>query len=176
MSLTICSLLSGEESFESEMQKALDNIQLDRTITTEADKPEDKPNVTNTTPVDTSAVTPAVTSAVVSDNSAKFKSFTLKETTPSSVVESRPYSDYTRGISDGRPKPNISSPLTSETTKNSTNSTINGRLRSIDSDEVRVMQKVLAKEIELSAEECAKILHSTDWDVHKAIKCIVSVG
>ncbi|KAH9426503.1 hypothetical protein DERP_013685 [Dermatophagoides pteronyssinus] len=44
--------------------------------------------------------------------------------------------------------------------------------RNIDSDEVRVMQKVLSNEINLTAEECAKILDSTDWDIHKAIKCI----
>nr|XP_027203275.1 activated Cdc42 kinase-like [Dermatophagoides pteronyssinus] len=46
------------------------------------------------------------------------------------------------------------------------------RHRNIDSDEVRVMQKVLSNEINLTAEECAKILDSTDWDIHKAIKCI----
>lgn len=28
----------------------------------------------------------------------------------------------------------------------------------------------------LSEEECAQILHTTEWDIHKAIKCVVSVG
>ncbi|XP_015790964.1 tyrosine-protein kinase PR2 isoform X1 [Tetranychus urticae] len=41
-----------------------------------------------------------------------------------------------------------------------------------DPDEVRVMQKVLANEIQLSTEECIKILRTTGCDIHKAIKCV----
>jgi hypothetical protein len=44
--------------------------------------------------------------------------------------------------------------------------------RGHNSDEVRVMQKVLANEVHLEAEECVNILEGTSWDVHKAIKCI----
>lgn len=44
-----------------------------------------------------------------------------------------------------------------------------GRARGIDSDEVRIMQKVLAKEV-VTPEECLAALNETDWDMHKAIK------
>ncbi|RWS30640.1 tyrosine-protein kinase PR2-like protein [Leptotrombidium deliense] len=47
-----------------------------------------------------------------------------------------------------------------------------GREKGSESDEVRVMQKVLANEVQLSAEECIHILHETNWNVHNAIKCI----
>lgn len=39
-------------------------------------------------------------------------------------------------------------------------------------DSVRVMQKVLASEVNISAEECIQLLSSTSWDVHNAIKCV----
>ncbi|XP_053202708.1 activated Cdc42 kinase-like [Panonychus citri] len=41
-----------------------------------------------------------------------------------------------------------------------------------DPDEVRVMQKVLANEIQLSTEECIRILRTTGCDIHKAVKCV----
>nr|XP_042910859.1 activated Cdc42 kinase-like [Parasteatoda tepidariorum] len=44
-----------------------------------------------------------------------------------------------------------------------------GRSRGVDSDEVRIMQKVLAKEL-VTPEECISALNETDWDMHKAIK------
>lgn len=44
--------------------------------------------------------------------------------------------------------------------------------KSIDSDEVRVMQKVLQNEISLDPEECVDLLNRTDWDVHRAIKAV----
>ncbi|XP_035218057.1 activated Cdc42 kinase-like [Stegodyphus dumicola] len=44
-----------------------------------------------------------------------------------------------------------------------------GRSQGIDSDEVRIMQKVLAKEL-VTPEECLVALNETDWDMHKAIK------
>lgn len=44
-----------------------------------------------------------------------------------------------------------------------------GRSRGIDSDEVRIMLKVLAKE-SVTREECLTALNETDWDVHTAIK------
>ncbi|XP_054719858.1 activated Cdc42 kinase-like [Uloborus diversus] len=44
-----------------------------------------------------------------------------------------------------------------------------GRTRGIDSDEVRIMQKVLAKEI-VTPEECLIALNETDWNMHNAIK------
>ncbi|RWS16232.1 Tyrosine-protein kinase PR2-like protein [Dinothrombium tinctorium] len=47
-----------------------------------------------------------------------------------------------------------------------------GREKGSDSDEVRVMQKVLANEVQVSADECMDILHDTNWNVHNAIKCI----
>lgn len=43
-----------------------------------------------------------------------------------------------------------------------------GRARGMDSDEVRIMQKVLKGEV--NPEECVGALNETDWDVHKAIK------
>ncbi|KAG8195414.1 hypothetical protein JTE90_013872 [Oedothorax gibbosus] len=45
-----------------------------------------------------------------------------------------------------------------------------GRSRGIDSDEVRIMKKVLAKEQVVSPEECLSSLNDVDWDTHKAIK------
>lgn len=66
----------------------------------------------------------------------------------------------------------------------------NSKGKGYDSDEVRVMQKVLANEasyslnyvkhliriinfqVQLSAHECMDILQCTQFDVHKAIKCI----
>ncbi|CAG2119098.1 unnamed protein product [Medioppia subpectinata] len=65
-----------------------------------------------------------------------------------------------------------SSRATSSYSSFTADSTPGAKKKGVDSDEVRVMQKVLANETNLSSEECAKILHSTDWDVHKAIKCI----
>lgn len=44
-----------------------------------------------------------------------------------------------------------------------------GPSRGVDSDEVRIMQKVLAKE-RVGAEECLVALNEVDWDVHKGIK------
>ncbi|XP_037512501.1 activated Cdc42 kinase-like [Rhipicephalus sanguineus] len=44
-----------------------------------------------------------------------------------------------------------------------------GPARGVDSDEVRIMQKVLAKEC-VGAEECLVALNEVDWDVHKGIK------
>ena len=44
--------------------------------------------------------------------------------------------------------------------------------KGLESDEVRVMQKVLAKEVTLEAEECLEILNQTEWDVHRGIKCV----
>ncbi|CAN7986964.1 unnamed protein product [Ixodes hexagonus] len=44
-----------------------------------------------------------------------------------------------------------------------------GPARGVDSDEVRIMQKVLAKE-QVAPEECLVALSEVDWDVHKAIK------
>lgn len=44
-----------------------------------------------------------------------------------------------------------------------------GRARGTDSDEVRIMQKVLAKD-EVTPEECLVALNETEWDIHKAIK------
>lgn len=44
-----------------------------------------------------------------------------------------------------------------------------GPARGVDSDEVRIMQKVLAKE-RVGAEECLVALNEVDWDVHKGIK------
>lgn len=46
-----------------------------------------------------------------------------------------------------------------------------GPARGVDSDEVRIMQKVLAKE-RVSPEECLVALSEVDWDVHKAIKWV----
>lgn len=43
---------------------------------------------------------------------------------------------------------------------------------SVDRDEVRVMQKVLGNEANLDDNECAQILDTTEWDIHKAIKCV----
>ncbi|KAG8229035.1 hypothetical protein J437_LFUL007590 [Ladona fulva] len=45
-----------------------------------------------------------------------------------------------------------------------------GRARGVDSDEVRIMGKVLGKEV--SKEACVSALNSTDWDVHRAIKVV----
>ncbi|KAG1661241.1 Activated Cdc42 kinase-like [Nymphon striatum] len=45
-----------------------------------------------------------------------------------------------------------------------------GRSRGIDSDEVRIMIKVLAGGV--SAEECLAALNEVEWDVHKAIKYV----
>ncbi|XP_071450901.1 activated Cdc42 kinase-like [Hetaerina americana] len=45
-----------------------------------------------------------------------------------------------------------------------------GRARGVDSDEVRIMGKVLGKEI--SVESCLSALNATDWDVHRAIKVV----
>lgn len=42
----------------------------------------------------------------------------------------------------------------------------------LDRDEVRIVQKVLAKEVQLTPEECVIILDSAKWDVHRAIKCV----
>lgn len=44
-----------------------------------------------------------------------------------------------------------------------------GPSQGVDSDEVRIMQKVLAKE-RVGAEECLVALNEVDWDVHKGIK------
>lgn len=44
-----------------------------------------------------------------------------------------------------------------------------GRARGIDSDEVRIMQKVLAKEL-ITSEDCLFALNDTDWNIHNAIK------
>ncbi|XP_064459507.1 activated Cdc42 kinase-like [Ornithodoros turicata] len=44
-----------------------------------------------------------------------------------------------------------------------------GRACGIDSDEVRIMQKVLVKE-QVTPEECLVALNEVEWDVHKAIK------
>lgn len=44
-----------------------------------------------------------------------------------------------------------------------------GPARGVDSDEVRIMQKVLAKE-KVAPEECLVALNEVDWDVHKGIK------
>jgi len=44
--------------------------------------------------------------------------------------------------------------------------------KGVDSDEVRVMQKVLANEVSLEKQECVGILNQTEWDVHRGIKCI----
>ncbi|XP_023224493.1 tyrosine-protein kinase PR2-like [Centruroides sculpturatus] len=44
-----------------------------------------------------------------------------------------------------------------------------GRARGIDSDEVRIMQKVLAKE-SITPEDCLFALNDTDWNIHNAIK------
>lgn len=46
------------------------------------------------------------------------------------------------------------------------------KTRGEDSDEVRVMQKVLANEVFLSPKECVDILEGCSWDIHKGIKCI----
>lgn len=43
-----------------------------------------------------------------------------------------------------------------------------GRARGVDSDEVRIMQKVLSTEV--SPATCVGALNETEWDVHKAIK------
>lgn len=42
--------------------------------------------------------------------------------------------------------------------------------RSLDSDEVRIMKKVLGAEMESA--KCAAALDATDWNVHHAIKLI----
>ncbi|OQR68180.1 tyrosine-protein kinase PR2-like [Tropilaelaps mercedesae] len=44
-----------------------------------------------------------------------------------------------------------------------------GRARGVDSDEVHIMQKVLANE-NLPAEDCLDALNVAEWNVHKAIK------
>ncbi|XP_046652229.1 activated Cdc42 kinase-like isoform X3 [Daphnia pulicaria] len=46
-----------------------------------------------------------------------------------------------------------------------------GPAQGTDSDEVRIMQKVLGKE-KTSPDECLSALDETEWDVHKAIKLI----
>lgn len=51
------------------------------------------------------------------------------------------------------------------------NNNNNNTSRNPDSDEVRLVQKVLGSEIVLSSEECIELLSKTGWDVHKAIKC-----
>ncbi|XP_055938737.1 activated Cdc42 kinase-like isoform X1 [Argiope bruennichi] len=45
-----------------------------------------------------------------------------------------------------------------------------GRSRGIDSDEVRIMLKVLSRQQMVTREECLSALNETDWDVHTAIK------
>ncbi|CAG2167826.1 unnamed protein product, partial [Oppiella nova] len=185
----------GDESFESEMQKALDSIQMDSTSITSCSPPppeeistKSTQNHTNHTNNDTksysttthssgdsmatkalhmpSKVTPIQTNSDSYSSSEHISSYKpmATTTTTDNHINSYRSSDITTNGSSGR--------TTAGTSYSSFESSIATKKKGVDSDEVRVMQKVLANETNLSSEECAKILHSTDWDVHKAIKCI----
>ena len=39
-------------------------------------------------------------------------------------------------------------------------------------DKLRLMQKVLANQVQINSEECLQVLKQCEWDVHKAIKVI----
>lgn len=100
----------------------------------------------------------------------------IQTISPSTAIQTSVTTSQVSDVTPSNPvQPVVSSTSIPTTTQSATKTGAkvnSGKIRNIDSDEVRVMQKVLSNEINLTPEECAQILDSTDWDIHRAIKCI----
>lgn len=149
------------ESLESEMQKAFDNIKLNQA--TSLDEENGDSVVSEAVPMQ-----PKLEPNESTSKSEPVSSITLSNTLntqPSTLNGSNyinnQYSSNNNQNNEQDKDPANSNSLIAQSTK-----------RGVDCDEVRVMQKVLGNEANISDEECAQILSATEWDIHKAIKCV----
>ena len=161
MSILFVGVISGEESFESEMKKALDSIQMDSSSPTE-------PVVTSAIPdSNTSTNGSTLNSHKNSDDRSKdiylrpqtletkeqhIQQIPSKSTFDGSVGSNSNNSSF---LYPSKPQievrtSSLSSAVETNNCPTSAATTVDpktGRNRGVDCDEVRVMQKVLAKEV-----------------------------